>query len=74
MRLCVFSIILSQIAQIYRFNIVAGYLLAAVRPVAVLQWAMYDTADYGEWKFGRRATGLIMAASLFALKLGVALW
>jgi GPH family glycoside/pentoside/hexuronide:cation symporter len=32
-----------------------------------------DTADYGEWKFGRRATGLIMSASLFALKLGVAI-
>jgi GPH family glycoside/pentoside/hexuronide:cation symporter len=45
-----------------------------VGPVAVLQWAIYtDTADYSEWKKGRRATGLIMAASLFALKLGVAL-
>ncbi|MEJ2195566.1 MAG: MFS transporter, partial [Ignavibacteriaceae bacterium] len=46
----------------------------ALGPVSVLQWAMYtDTADYGEWKFGRRATGLVMAASLFALKLGVAI-
>lgn len=60
-----------QVGFIYLVNIVAGFLLG---PVAVLQWAMYtDTADYGEWKFGRRATGLIMAASLFALKLGVAL-
>jgi GPH family glycoside/pentoside/hexuronide:cation symporter len=43
-------------------------------PVSVLQWAMYtDTADYSEWKTGRRATALLMAASLFALKLGVAL-
>jgi glycoside/pentoside/hexuronide:cation symporter, GPH family len=42
--------------------------------VSVLQWAIYtDCADYGEWKFGRRATGLIMAASLFALKTGLAL-
>ena len=32
-----------------------------------------DTADFGEWKMGRRATGLIMAASLFALKLGLTL-
>jgi GPH family glycoside/pentoside/hexuronide:cation symporter len=32
-----------------------------------------DAADYGEYKFGRRATGLIMAASLFALKLGLTL-
>lgn len=42
-------------------------------PVSVLQWAIYtDTADYSEWKTGRRATALIMAASLFVLKLGVA--
>ncbi|MDZ7288772.1 MAG: MFS transporter [candidate division KSB1 bacterium] len=45
-----------------------------VGPVSVLQWAIYtDTADYSEWKTGRRATALIMAASLFALKLGIAL-
>jgi GPH family glycoside/pentoside/hexuronide:cation symporter len=43
-------------------------------PISVLQWAIYtDTADYSEWKTGRRATALIMAASLFALKMGVAL-
>ncbi len=43
-------------------------------PVSVLQWAMYtDTADYSEFKTGRRATGLVMSASLFALKFGVAL-
>lgn len=42
-------------------------------PVSVLQWAIYaDTADFSEWKTGRRATALLMAASLFALKLGVA--
>jgi GPH family glycoside/pentoside/hexuronide:cation symporter len=46
----------------------------AMGPVSVLQWAIYtDTADYSEWKTGRRATALIMAASLFALKLGIAL-
>lgn len=42
-------------------------------PVSVLQWAIYtDTADYSEWRTGRRATALIMAASLFVLKMGVA--
>jgi GPH family glycoside/pentoside/hexuronide:cation symporter len=46
----------------------------ALGPVSVLQWAMYtDTADYSELKTGRRATGLLMSASLFALKFGVAL-
>lgn len=60
------SIIVMFIAQIL-ISFVWG-------PVSVLQWAMYtDAADYGEWKNGRRATGLLMAASLFALKLGLAL-
>jgi len=46
----------------------------SVGPVSVLQWSIYtDAADYGEWKKGRRATGLVMSASLFALKLGIAL-
>lgn len=46
----------------------------ALGPVAVLQWAIYtDTADYSEWVNRRRATGLTMSASLFALKLGVAI-
>lgn len=40
-------------------------------PTSALVWAMYaDVADYGEWKFGRRSTGLIYSASLFALKTG----
>jgi len=46
----------------------------SVGPVSVLQWAIYtDAADYSEWKTGRRATALVMSASLFALKLGIAL-
>jgi GPH family glycoside/pentoside/hexuronide:cation symporter len=45
--------------------------LAAVAggPLAVLLWAMYaDTADYGEWKNGRRATGLVFSASTMTQK------
>lgn len=58
-----------SVLTIYIFNIILSF---SFGPVAVLQWAMYtDTADYSEWKNGRRATGLIMAASLFALKLGL---
>jgi GPH family glycoside/pentoside/hexuronide:cation symporter len=46
----------------------------SVGPVSVLQWAIYtDAADYSEWKKGRRATGLVMSAGLFALKFGIAL-
>jgi GPH family glycoside/pentoside/hexuronide:cation symporter len=40
-------------------------------PLSALLMAMYaDTADYAEWKTGRRATGLIFSASIFAQKQG----
>jgi exo-beta-1,3-glucanase (GH17 family) len=43
-------------------------------PTAPLVWAMYaDTADYAEWKNGRRATGLVFSAASFAQKLGWAI-
>jgi GPH family glycoside/pentoside/hexuronide:cation symporter len=42
-------------------------------PVSALQWSMYtDAADHLEWTTGRRATALLMAASLFSLKIGLA--
>ncbi len=43
-------------------------------PTAALVWAMYtDAADYGEWKTGRRATGLVMSACTMAQKFGYTL-
>lgn len=37
-----------------------------------LLWAMFgDVADYSEWKFKRRATGVVFAAVVFALKFGL---
>lgn len=43
-------------------------------PLSPLLWAMYtDSADYSEWKTGRRATGLILSASVFSLKFGWAI-
>lgn len=58
-----------NVLLMYTLNVLVSFFFGSV---SVLQWAIYtDTADYGEWKFGRRATGLIMAASLFALKLGL---
>jgi GPH family glycoside/pentoside/hexuronide:cation symporter len=60
-----------DVILIYVLNLLFSFF---VGPVSVLQWAMYtDTADYSEWKNRRRATALLMAASLFALKLGLAL-
>jgi glycoside/pentoside/hexuronide:cation symporter, GPH family len=58
-----------NVILIYTVNILVSFFFGSV---SVIQWAIYtDAADYGEWKFGRRATALVMAASLFALKLGL---
>lgn len=58
-----------NIILIYTLNALVSFFFGSV---SVTQWAIYtDTADYGEWKFGRRSTALIMAASLFALKMGL---
>jgi GPH family glycoside/pentoside/hexuronide:cation symporter len=44
-----------------------------VGPTPALVWSMYaDCADYGEWKTGRRTTGLIFSGAQFAQKLGLA--
>jgi GPH family glycoside/pentoside/hexuronide:cation symporter len=43
-------------------------------PTMPLLWSMLaDSADYSEWKNGRRATGLVYSAATFAQKTGVAL-
>ncbi len=43
-------------------------------PISTLLWAMYaDTADYSEWKTGRRATGLVYSASIMSTKIGWAI-
>jgi len=60
-----------NVLLMYTLNVLVSFFFGSV---SVLQWAIYtDAADFGEWKFGRRATALIMAASLFALKLGLTL-
>jgi Na+/melibiose symporter-like transporter len=43
-------------------------------PTIPLTWSMFaDTADYSEWKIGRRFTGMVFATIGFALKSGLAL-
>jgi len=43
-------------------------------PTPALVWAIYtDVADYGEWHFGRRTTGLAFAAAMFAQKFGMSI-
>lgn len=58
----------SDLYAIYIFNIIAKM---AYAPAVPLLWTMLaDTADYGEWKSGRRATGLYFSAAVFAQKAG----
>jgi GPH family glycoside/pentoside/hexuronide:cation symporter len=52
-------------------NIVASFV---VGPTPAILWSMYaDTVDYGEWKFGRRTTGLLFSAAVFSQKIGLAI-
>jgi GPH family glycoside/pentoside/hexuronide:cation symporter len=51
----------------FLWSIVAG-------ATPVFLFAMFaDAADFHEWKFSRRATGLVIAGIMFAIKLGVAI-
>ncbi len=58
----------TNITTIYVFNIIAKM---AYAPAVPLLWTMIaDSADYGEWKSGRRSTGLYFSAAVFAQKAG----
>lgn len=60
-------------------NVTLLFVLQALNGIAVgfipvLVWSMYaDAADYGEYKYHHRNTGVIFSAALFGLKLGLAL-
>lgn len=57
-----------NIYSIYILNVLAKFTYA---PAVPLLWTMLaDTADYSEWKFGRRATGVVFSAATFAQKAG----
>ncbi|HEX2861947.1 MAG TPA: MFS transporter [Lacunisphaera sp.] len=60
-----------NLIALYAANIVASF---AAGPTPAIVWSMYaDTADYGEWKFGRRATGLLISAMVLGHKISLAL-
>ena len=60
-----------DLVLIFGTNIVGSLLTSPLNP---LVWAMYaDTADYAEWKYGSRTTGLIFSAGTFAQKMGWAI-
>ncbi len=53
---------------IYGSQILGSFVAGPLNPIT---WAMFaDTADYGEWRFGRRSTGLVFSAGSFASKQG----
>lgn len=57
-----------NLIAVYVLNVLAKFTYA---PAVPLLWTMLaDTADYSEWKFGRRATGLTFSAATFAQKAG----
>ncbi|MBN1392261.1 MAG: MFS transporter [Sedimentisphaerales bacterium] len=59
------------IALMFVFNILYS---ACYAPTIPMLWAMMaDVADYGEWKTGRRATGMTFSATTFGLKMGLSL-
>lgn len=60
-----------QVELMYALQIAIGFVLGPKSPLAFSMYA--DTADYNEWKTGRRATAMTFAAATFSQKLGNAL-
>src|ERR1700690_3464688 len=53
---------------IYGSQILGSFVAGPLNPIT---WGMFaDTPDYGEWRFGRRSTGLVFSAGSFASKQG----
>ncbi|MFN3410041.1 MAG: MFS transporter [Limisphaerales bacterium] len=60
-----------DVGAMFLFTVIASL---SYGPTIPLLWAMIaDTADYSEWKNGRRATGFVYAGIVFALKAGLGL-
>ncbi len=59
-----------QVALMFALQIALGLVLGPKSPLAFSMYA--DTADYNEWRTGRRATAMTFAAATFSQKLGTA--
>lgn len=61
----------TNITMIYIFQVLISICAGTIFP---LVWSMYaDTADYSEWKNGRRATGLVFSAASMSQKIGASI-
>ncbi len=57
-----------QVATIFIFQLLYSVVTG---PTSAVLWAMFaDSADYSEWRTGRRATGLVFSAAGMSNKLG----
>ena len=61
----------TQIEVMFGLQIALGFVLGPKSPLAFSMYA--DTADYNEWRTGRRATAMTFAAATFSQKLGTAM-
>lgn len=69
---CAFFFVPKEDVQLmYALQIAIGFVLGPKSPLAFSMYA--DTADYNEWRTGRRATAMTFAAATFSQKLGTAL-
>jgi len=59
------------VGLIFALNLAIGFVLGPKSPLAFSMYA--DTADYNEWRTGRRATAMTFAAATFSQKLGGAI-
>ena len=60
-----------QVVLMFVLQVAIGLVLGPKSPLAFSMYA--DTADYNEWRTGRRATAMTFAAATFSQKLGTAL-
>ena len=60
-----------HVEVMFGLQIAIGLVLGPKSPLAFSMYA--DTADYNEWRTGRRATAMTFAAATFSQKLGTAL-
>nr|WP_255575728.1 MFS transporter [Duganella violaceicalia] len=60
-----------QVTLMFALQIATGLVLGPKSPLAFSMYA--DTADYNEWRTGRRATAMTFAAATFSQKLGTAM-
>ena len=60
-----------QVWLMYVIQVAMGFVLGPKSPLAFSMYA--DTADYNEWRTGRRATAMTFAAATFSQKLGTAM-